>query len=134
MAETVQVRKTRQREAIRSAFEEADRPLSPEEVLSLAQKSVEGMGIATVYRNIKSLLEEGWLVAVELPGQAARYELAGKGHHHHFQCNGCGQVFELYGCIESFRKLIPPGFLVTGHDLLLSGLCRGCRHGSPALN
>ena len=27
---------------------------------------MEGLGIATVYRNIKSLVDEGWLVAVEL--------------------------------------------------------------------
>lgn len=131
MAATMQARKTRQREAIRSAFETADRPLSPEEVLSAAQESVEGLGIATVYRNIKSLMEEGWLIAIELPGQAARYELAGKGHHHHFQCNSCGRVFELYGCVESFRNMIPPGFQVTGHEVLLFGVCRGCRHGPP---
>jgi Fur family ferric uptake transcriptional regulator len=134
MPGTVQVRKTRQRESIRFAFEAADRPLSPEEVLFAAQESVEGLGIATVYRNIKSLLEEGWLVTVELPGQPARYELAGKGHHHHFQCNGCGQVFELYGCVESFRQMIPPGFQVTGHEVLLFGVCRGCRRGSPSRN
>ena len=78
------IRETRQRIAIRRVFESADGPISPEDVLALAQESVSGLGIATVYRSIKNLVEEGWLVAVELPGQASRYEVAGKGHHHHF--------------------------------------------------
>lgn len=121
------LRKTRQRSAIREAFETCDRPISPEEVLTEAQRHVDGLGIATVYRNIKTLVEEGWLTAVELPGQSPRYELAGKGHHHHFHCNDCGHVYELQGCVGSFRSMIPRGFLVTGHEVLLYGRCQACR-------
>jgi Fur family transcriptional regulator, ferric uptake regulator len=124
------IRNTRQRAAIREVFETHDWPLSPEDVLKLAQSLSKGVGIATVYRNIKVLVEEGWLVSVELPGQPPRYELAGKGHHHHFHCNGCGRLFELQGCVESFRNMIPKGFQVTDHDVLLSGLCSGCRNTS----
>lgn len=128
----MQLKKTRQRDAIRAAFEEADRPMSPEEVLAAAERNVEGMGIATVYRNIKSLVEDGWLVPVELPGQSARYELSGKGHHHHFQCNGCGHVYELRGCVGSFRSMIPRGFQVTAHEVLLYGVCQDCRSAARA--
>lgn len=99
-----------------------------------AQRLADGLGIATVYRNIKALVEEGWLVVVELPGQPPRYELAGKGHHHHFHCNSCGQVFELHGCVESFRSMIPHGFQITGHDVLLYGVCQSCRTGQTTRN
>ena len=51
----MQEKKTRQRDAIRAAFEAAGRPLSTEEVLDSAQQQVEGLGIATVYRNIRPL-------------------------------------------------------------------------------
>jgi len=124
---SMQAKKTRQRDAIRAAFEAAGRPLSTEEVLDSAQQQVEGLGIATVYRNIRSLVDEGWLVTVELPGQSPRYELSGKGHHHHFQCKGCGLVYELHGCVGSFRNMIPRGFLVTEHEVLLYGMCDDCR-------
>jgi Fur family ferric uptake transcriptional regulator len=123
----VQFKKTRQRDAIRAAFEEAARPLSPEEVLAAAERRAGGLGVATVYRNIKNLVEEGWLAPVELPGRPARYELSGKGHHHHFYCNGCGLVFELNGCVASFRDMIPRGFRVTAHEVLLYGMCQDCR-------
>ncbi|MBL8240895.1 MAG: transcriptional repressor [Bryobacterales bacterium] len=119
-------RDTRQRRAIRAAFEAAGRPLDPNEVLELAAGSHSGLGIATVYRNIKMLLEEGWLTAVELPGEVTHYELAGKAHHHHFHCRACGKVFELNACLPNVQKLAPLGFQVSGHDLLLYGACRDC--------
>ena len=119
-------RDTRQRRAIRAAFLAADRPLDPNEVLELAAGDHGGLGIATVYRNIKILLDEGWLTTVELPGEVTHYELAGKAHHHHFHCKTCGKVFELNACLPNVQKLAPPGFRVAGHDLLLYGDCRDC--------
>jgi Fur family ferric uptake transcriptional regulator len=124
--EPVVNRNTRQRRAIRDAFVTADRPLNPNEVLELAAAGHEGIGIATVYRNIKNLVEEGWLTTVELPGESARYELAGKAHHHHFHCRQCGKVYELSGCLSGFKAMAPEGFAVTGHEVLLYGVCRSC--------
>jgi Fur family transcriptional regulator, ferric uptake regulator len=121
------VRDTRQRRAIRDALVSAGRPLSPDEVLAVAQRSVSGLGIATVYRTLKTLMAEGSVEAVELPGQIAHYEMAGKGHHHHFHCKGCDQIFEVSGCLDGFRTLIPKGFQVTGHEFVLYGYCRPCR-------
>jgi Fur family ferric uptake transcriptional regulator len=120
------IRKTRQRTAIREAFVSRGQPLSPDEVLAEARQHVEGMGIATVYRNIRALLDEGWLVPVELPGHPPRYEQAGKAHHHHFHCQACGRVFELQGCIDGLLKLAPRGFRVTGHEVVLFGTCADC--------
>lgn len=116
--------------AIREALESTGRPMSPEEVLAAAQAQVNGLGIATVYRNLKSMVEEGWLVTVELPGQPARYERAGKDHHHHFHCQQCGRVFELDGCVDRLAELLPAGFEMNGHDLLLHGRCATCRAGA----
>lgn len=119
-------RNTRQRAIIREVLEAANRPLGAQEVLTEAQVRMEGLGIATVYRTIKGLMEEGWLVPVELPGEPPRYELAGKGHHHHFHCKDCGKMFELEGCVENLKNLIPKGFKITGHEVLLYGACSQC--------
>ncbi len=120
-------RNTRQKAAIRAVFERNNRPLSPREVLEFAQKEVEGLGIATVYRNLKSLYGEGWLERVEMPGGTVLYEPAGKDHHHHFQCDQCGRVFELEGCVPAINELAKPGFQVNHHELVLYGICPGCR-------
>lgn len=118
---------TRQKTAIRNAFIEADRPLSPDEVLEGAQSHHPTLGKATVYRNIQSLVEEGWLQSVEIPGDSTRYEVAGKKHHHHFQCNQCKKLYELEGCIPAFKPKLPRGFRTTGHEFFLFGLCSRCR-------
>lgn len=119
-------RNTTQRRAIFSAFERHDRPLSPQEVLAAAQEQVPTLGIATVYRTLKLMVDDGALVQVEIAGEPPRYELAGKRHHHHFHCQSCGRLFEVEGCLEAFRQLTPPGFELSGHDLMLSGRCRQC--------
>jgi Fur family ferric uptake transcriptional regulator len=120
------IRHTRQKEAIRKAFIEADRPLSLEEALASAQENHSGLGIATVYRNIKSLVEEGWLTPVEIPGDSPRYEIAGKKHHHHFHCNDCGKLYELEDCVEYIKPKLPRGFRATGHEFFLYGICATC--------
>jgi Fur family ferric uptake transcriptional regulator len=117
---------TRQKTAIRDAFLEADRPLSPDEVLEGAQRHHPTLGKATVYRNIQFLVDEGWLQSVEIPGDSTRYEVAGKAHHHHFQCNQCKKLYELEGCIPSFKLKLPRGFRTTGHEFFLYGLCSAC--------
>ncbi|MEY3202612.1 MAG: hypothetical protein RIR70_2162 [Pseudomonadota bacterium] len=119
-------RNTRQRNAIREAVAQAGRPLLPQEVLDAAQRQVPGLSLATVYRNLRTLQEEGALRAVMLPGENARYEEAGHGHHHHFQCRQCGRVFEVEGCPGNLARLAPPGFAVEDHDITLYGRCREC--------
>jgi Fur family transcriptional regulator, ferric uptake regulator len=119
-------RDTKQRRAIREALERAGLPLSPKEVLDLAKPTVPGLGIATVYRNLKALLEEEWLVAVELPGEPPRYEIAGKGHHHHFHCRECDRVFDVKECPGNLQAVTPKGFRLERHEFVLYGLCPAC--------
>ena len=121
-------RKTDQKQAILAAFERAGRPLSPQEALELARPQAAGLGIATIYRNLKSLADKGVLKAVSLPGEStARYELCGKAHHHHFHCRKCHQVFEVDGCPGNIEPLVPKGFLLEDHEVVLYGLCSACK-------
>lgn len=118
-------RKTDQRDAIRAVFRNAQRPLTANEVLDRALPSVPGIGIATVYRNIKRLNEDGWLLSVDLPGEPSRYELADQEHHHHFRCDECGRVFDVPGC-HAHMEHVPEGFSVARHEVWLFGTCPEC--------
>lgn len=120
-------RDTQQRRAIRAVIEEAGRPLGPREVLDSARSQCPGLGIATVYRALKAGVEGGWLRQVDLPGDAPRYEITGKQHHHHFHCRACDRVYEIDGCPgEGLRKLTPPGFSLEEHEVVLYGKCPEC--------
>ena len=119
-------RDTAQRRAIRASLEAAGRPLGALEVLQAAKAGVPGLGIATVYRTLKGLVAGGEVTAVELPGEAPRYEFAGKEHHHHFLCASCDKVYELGGCLGGLKGLLPRGFKLGSHELLLHGTCASC--------
>ncbi|HIB65869.1 MAG TPA: transcriptional repressor [Phycisphaerales bacterium] len=121
------VRKTKQRDAIQQVFEEAERPLSPDEVRAEADKLFPGIGIATIYRNLKSLVETGHLKVVEIPGAAALYEVSGLAHHHHFQCDDCEKVYDIPGCPGNLDHMTPPGFQVSSHSITLFGTCPDCK-------
>jgi Fur family ferric uptake transcriptional regulator len=119
-------RNTRQRAAILDAISRAGRPLLPKEILQWAQRALPGLGIATVYRNLKALLAEEQIKVVDLPAENARFEMAGGRHHHHFQCTRCQRVFDVDACPGDLSGLAPPGFAVEDHDLTLYGRCKEC--------
>ncbi|MHB1158008.1 MAG: Fur family transcriptional regulator [Phycisphaerales bacterium] len=123
-------RRTAQRQAIREVFESAARPLGPAEVMNLARQlpGAGGVGQATVYRTIKALLAEGWLKAVDVPGEPQRYERSGLAHHHHFRCRVCDRVFDLEGCaLDGMHVHLPRGFRMESHEIWIYGQCKNCR-------
>jgi Fe2+/Zn2+ uptake regulation proteins len=118
-------RNTRQREVIRQVFTSAGRPLGPQEVVAVAQESIPSLGIATVYRTVKDLIEEGWLISIAVAG-TVRFELAEKGHHHHFYCQQCDRTFDIKGCTTDLERFVPKGFVILSHELTINGRCRSC--------
>ncbi len=117
------VRRTRQREALRRVFEEAERPLTPAEARDRIGNRA---GIATVYRAVARWADEGWLSAVQLPGEPTRYELRDLEHHHHFHCEQCRRVFDIRGCPSGIGRMAPRGFRVRAHQITFQGICREC--------
>lgn len=99
-------------------------------IAALAERGVEA-NFSTVFRALGKLEEDGLVNRVELGDGKARYEAAGE-HHEHVRCDRCGTVGEVPGCVV--RDALPrvqklTGFLVTGHQILFSGLCPACAKG-----
>ncbi|MAC19452.1 MAG: transcriptional repressor [Phycisphaerae bacterium] len=123
-----QQRMTRQTEAISEAIKSAGGPLSIEEILTVASRTVSTLGLRTVYRVVRRLQDEGKIASVSVPGRSDRYEMASiaSKHHHHFHCTACDRFFDLEGCPGGLKKLLPQGFKLQNHELTLSGLCATC--------
>lgn len=119
-------RMTKQRQAILECFKTANRPLSVDEILELASIAVPQLNLATVYRNLKLLVEDKMIATVDLPGNNTRYEQIGLKHHHHFLCHGCNKLFDVEGCPAGIAALVPKGFKLIGHAITLTGYCRDC--------
>ena len=121
-------RQTPQRLAIKAALAGIGRPLTPLEILDVARVRVPSLNLATVYRTLRRMGDAGEIAPVELPGEPPRYQPreAAEHHHHHFRCTTCHAVFNVEGCVEGLKKLLPKGFRMTAHDIVLYGLCRSC--------
>lgn len=120
-------RRTQQREAIRAAFAEADRPLSVAELVEAARRAAPTLGQATAYRAVNRMLEQGELKTIQMPGEPTRYEPATEAHHHFFKCRSCDKLYEVSGCDALVRHLVPRGFKLEDHEVALYGVCRRCR-------
>jgi Fur family ferric uptake transcriptional regulator len=119
-------RRTEQRTFIEEVIRQSDRPLTAQEVHGLTREHLPKVGIATVYRTLNGLVEQGELLPVDLPGEPSRYERANKAHHHHFQCESCRRVFDVPGCAGVHTDHLPAGFQVERHEILYYGTCADC--------
>ena len=122
-------RNTTQRMAIEQVFSVHERPLNFEEILTYGKKAVESLNQATVYRNLKMLIDDGWLKRISHPSLGTLYERAGREHHHHFHCRECNRAFELPGCSLKEEDVAPQGFIVEDHEVFLFGVCPSCTGG-----
>lgn len=120
-------RNTQQRKAIVHVIDAEKRPLSVQEILDLASSECPGLGIATVYRNVRALVEDNKLIQVEMPGGLVLYEKPGEHHHHHFACTSCQKVFDIFDCGLNLQTILPSGFRLETHEILLSGFCDKCQ-------
>jgi len=86
---------------------------------------------ATVYRNLKDLVDAGLVREVAVEGRSARFDLTGTPHHH-FICDRCGEVENM----EWFNVPQPPpatvgARVVREYEVILRGLCPQCVAAPP---
>jgi len=122
---------THQREEIAQTFLDSTRHLSAEELYRLIQKGHPEMGLSTIYRTLKLLVEAGLASQREFGDGITRYEpVAGGRHHDHLICVNCGAIIEFQNQkIEELQKEVAENnnFTVLQHKLELYGYCEKCR-------
>ena len=120
-------RRTEQREAILEALRRADRSVTAQEL----HGSLDGVGLATVYRNLQRLAGEADTLRRESGEQA--FLICGGGHHHHLTCRICGRVEQVRDCrLDDWASSVAAthGFVDVEHRAELVGLCARCAGGS----
>src|SRR5215472_1754738 len=81
---------------------------------------------ATIYNNLRDLVQAGLVREVAMEGRAKRFDAKGM-RHHHFICDRCGGVED----IEWYKVPRPPSGslgkrILRESELIFRGLCTKC--------
>jgi len=87
---------------------------------------------ATIYNNLRDLVEAGLVREVAVEGRAARFD-AKAVRHHHFICDRCGNVEDL----EWYEVPMPASGslgkrILRECELIVRGLCARCAPRTPS--
>ena len=118
-------RRTEQREAILDALSASDRAVTAQEL----HARLEGVGLATVYRNLQRLADSGDADTLRRDNGEVAFLICGAGHHHHLTCRVCGRVEQVRDCrLDGWAHEVAAGhgFSQVEHRAELVGVCAAC--------
>ena len=123
-------RVTRQRLLVADALAGAGRRLTADQLYRGLRRRVPGIGRATVFRTLETLVEAGVARRLELDGHVYAYVACLPAHHHHLACTRCGRVEEIdeaYVTPITQRLAADMGFEIDDARLDFYGRCATCR-------
>jgi Fur family ferric uptake transcriptional regulator len=123
------LRPTRQRVSVLGALASRD-DATAQQIHALLVDGGQGVGLATVYRTLKSLSESGVVDTLSHHRGETCYRLCGDGHHHHLVCSGCHRVIELGDCeLDPWLAELAAqhGFALEAHTVEVTGRCPSCQ-------
>lgn len=95
-----------------------------ERVFEAVKKEMPMITLATVYRNLNQLAEEGEIIRLEIDHEY-RYDGFSKKHFH-FICNNTGKIYDIENedVIKYIKKKIPSEFEPEKISIILRGECK----------
>jgi len=85
------------------------------------------ISLATIYKNINSMISNTLLLEVKIPNEKSVYEIV-KEQHSHLVCKNCGEVIDIK--IDTTRIVDSISqdykFSIEKSDLVFSGSCESC--------
>src|SRR5215472_6768690 len=120
------LRSTPQRYAVMAfLMEQAGHPTAAE-IFEAVNRVDPRSSRATIYNNLRDLVQVGLVREVAMEGRAARFDVKGM-RHHHFICDRCGAVEDLewYEVPKPAPESVGPRIL-RECELIFRGLCAKC--------
>ena len=86
------------------------------------------ISLATIYKNLNAMVENGFVNEVKIIGQDSRYELA-KASHSHVVCKECGDMKDILIDDSMIKKEAGElsGYEIDETSLIFYGVCSKCR-------
>ncbi|MBN1645460.1 transcriptional repressor [Candidatus Woesearchaeota archaeon] len=121
-------RNTVQRMKILEYLKEAKNHASAEQVYKEVSKEIPTITLATVYRNLNHLAENGQITRFRA-SNGYRFEATVKNHQH-FICKKCGEIKDLFQdklTEHALNNVKPEGDNVEYVNIMFYGTCKKCR-------
>ena len=122
------MRMTPQRSIILEELRRSKTHPTADQVYELVRKRLPRVSLATVYRNLERLTQEGLIQTVELGGCPRRYD-GWVEEHIHVRCIDCGKVEDVSdGVLDRAGERVGrlSGYKILGHHLEFTGRCPEC--------
>ena len=122
-------RRTWQRAAVQDALTGRDDFVSAQALHSQLRADGSSIGLATVYRALADLAEEGEADSLQAEGESLYRACESPGHHHHLICRSCGRTVEIQADdIEAWAAATAAahGFRDPQHVVDVFGTCAAC--------
>ncbi len=119
---------TEQRGAVHRFLAGTDSHPTAEDVFHGVREELPAISLATVYKNLETLVACGMALKLAYSDGSSRYD-GRTDPHHHARCEHCGTVRDVPGNLppEVVSQLEScPSFQVTGYRLELTGVCSSC--------
>jgi Fur family peroxide stress response transcriptional regulator len=118
---------TKQRQLILDAVMASTTHPTANELFQTIHPKMPTISLATVYRNLNLLSENGQIRKIEMPGMPDRYDWRMETHDH-LWCEKCGQVFDftLPQALDAQIQQVS-GMKVRQYTLVAHGLCCNCQ-------
>lgn len=100
--------------------------MSAEEVYKALIEQGEDVGLATVYRVLTQFEQAGIVERHNFENNLSVFEITQDEHHDHLVCDVCGKIIEFHNEVieeEQLKVAAEHGFRLSGHSLVLYGLC-----------
>lgn len=122
-------RNTRQRAIIADAIVGQYKHVSARDVYDQCNALDKTISLATVYRTLNTLLEEGKISAIHNADEQVIYD-GNIEPHDHMVCSECGKIIDLAPIVSTHRlKTLQKdyNFKINHVQLVFEGLCEDCR-------
>ncbi len=121
-------RMTKQRQVILEELRKLYSHPTVDELHQIVRKRLPKISIATVYRNLEILCEEGLAQKMDTPGTQRRFD-GNVRNHYHIRCCSCGRVDDVdLEPIPMIEEAIKErcDYAVMSHRLEFIGICSQC--------
>lgn len=123
-------RRTRQRAAVDEVLDDVDDFVSAQELHQMLRARGSQVGLATVYRALQTLADDGRVDVLRSDAGEAVYRRCDQpDHHHHLVCRSCGAAVEISRpAVEAWAEDVARahGYIDVTHTVEIFGLCPRC--------